>query len=136
MDFGETLARAAVREVAEETGLVTTFAGLRGIVNERLAPAGEADAAGHFLLFICAMSAPEGVAREQDEGAVAWFTREEIDRLYEDDAIIPSDYAMLRHFAHSREELPYYEAEMIAAPGPRAGAVPPILSRFERMVHS
>lgn len=131
VEFGETVATAAVREVAEETGLVATFVGLRGIVNERLAPAGPTDPAGHFLLFVCAVSAPEGIAREREEGAVAWFTLVEIERLFADEAIIPSDYAMLQQFAGSKENLPYYEAEMIASHIGQMGAAPPQLSRFE-----
>lgn len=133
VEFGETLAAAAVREVAEETGLVATFVGLRGIVNERLAPDGPLGAAGHFLLFVCAVSAPDGVARERQEGAVAWFSHAEIDNLYAQDAIIPSDYAMFEQFTHDPGSLPYYEAEMIAANIVQARAAPPILSRFERM---
>jgi 8-oxo-dGTP diphosphatase len=134
VEFGETLAVAARREVQEETALEATFVGLRGIVNERLAPAGPADAAGHFLIFVCAMSAPAGMAREGREGAVAWFSAEEIDALHEGQAIIPSDYAMLRQFARRQRNLPFYEAEMIATnSGPVAAREPPVLLSFERM---
>lgn len=136
VDFGETLSVATVREVQEETGLDCVFSGLRGIVNERLAPAGPGDAGGHFLIFVCAVSAPDGMAREQQEGVVAWFSPEEIGVLHARQEIIPSDYAMFEQFSPGRDNLPYYEAEMIAANRGQAGAAtPPLLSRFECIGH-
>ncbi|MEJ2750811.1 MAG: NUDIX hydrolase [Anaerolineae bacterium] len=79
-DFGETLVTAVTREVEEETGLAASFTALRGMVSERLVPPNQEKQAAHFLIFVCEMTAPDGDAREQNEGAVAWFTRTEIDR--------------------------------------------------------
>jgi ADP-ribose pyrophosphatase YjhB (NUDIX family) len=121
-DFGETLAAAVTREVQEETGLVTNFVALRGLVNERLAPVQvTSEKAAHFLIFVCQVDAPEGDAREQAEGKVAWFNRAEIDQLHEDEAIIPSDYAMLRHFSGD-VALPYVEVTMLSGDDRQGGA--------------
>jgi 8-oxo-dGTP diphosphatase len=117
-DFGETLASAATREVKEETSLDTTFIALRGVVNERVAPAGLDDTAGHFLIFICELAAGVGEAREQAEGAVAWFTPAEIDTLHHQAQVIPSDYLMLKQFTDpAAPAIDLYEAEMVAAAG-------------------
>jgi 8-oxo-dGTP diphosphatase len=126
-DFGETLMTAAVREAQEETGLQVRFVALRGVVNERLAPAEAGREAAHFLIFVCEVAATSGEAREQDEGAVTWFSLAQIDQLHHDGRIIPSDYAMIRRFASSVVAVPHYEAEMVEGT-PEQG---PVLSRFE-----
>ncbi len=131
-DFGETLMTAVTREVKEETNLDTAFTALRGIVNERLAPAGDKDDAAHFLIFVCELAAANGAASEQNEGAVAWFTCAEIDTLHAQKAIIPSDYAMLKQFAGSTEAAPHFEAEMVAEMVGEAKR-PSQLIRFERI---
>ena len=53
------------------------------------------------------------VAREQNEGAVAWFSLAQIDALQAQNAIIPSDYLMIQQFASSTAQLPFAEADMI-----------------------
>jgi ADP-ribose pyrophosphatase YjhB (NUDIX family) len=130
VEFGETLAQAVQREVEEETGLEVAFLGLRGIVNERLASANVADPAGHFVLFVCAVSAPNGTPSEQLEGRVAWFTLAEIDALHASSTIIPSDYAMLRQFSQVQDALPYVEAEMVTTRGAQTRTA---LMRFEEV---
>lgn len=129
-DFGETLISAITREVKEETNLDATFTALRGIVSERLAPPDDENAAAHFLIFVCELVA-DGVASEQNEGLVAWFTQAEIDELHTQKAIIPSDYAMLHHFAGSTEAAPYFEAEMVSLLGDEQQMTR--LLRFERI---
>jgi len=112
-DFGETLIEAARREVMEETGLETTFVGLRGLLSERVVPENDEDGeAAHFLILVCQLEATAGEAREQHEGAVAWFTAEEIVGLNAAGTIIPSDYLMLNQFVDT-PALPIHEAEMV-----------------------
>lgn len=113
-EFGETLAAAITREVREETGLNTTFIALRGIVNERMVFASAAGKAGHYILFVCEVFAPDGLAQEQFEGKVAWFTLEQIEDLNTAHQIIPNDYAMMQQFAWASAQ-PYVESEMVCA---------------------
>ncbi|MCB0012477.1 MAG: NUDIX hydrolase [Anaerolineales bacterium] len=113
-EFGENLAGALQREVIEETGLATTFVAWRGFVSERVrSEAG--DAGAHFYLFVAEVAVRDEaqVAREQNEGAVAWFSLAEIDTLQAQDAIIPSDYLMIQQFASSSARLPFAEADML-----------------------
>jgi ADP-ribose pyrophosphatase YjhB (NUDIX family) len=112
--FGENLAGALQREVVEETGLETRFVAWRGFVSERVrSEAG--DAGAHFYLFVAEVAVCDEtqVAREQNEGAVAWFSLAEIDTLHDQDAVIPSDYLMIRQFASSSDRLPFAEADML-----------------------
>jgi ADP-ribose pyrophosphatase YjhB (NUDIX family) len=127
-DFGERLDRAITREVKEETGLDTMFVALRGVVNERIAPLGSNDDGGHFLLFVCEVSAPTGKAREQDEGPVAWFGPKDLKELSTSQQIVSTDYAILQHFGQTASALLYIEAEAIAGNGENA---PDELVRFK-----
>ena len=127
-DFGERLDTAITREVKEETGLDTTFVALHGLVNERIAPLGPDDDGGHFLLFVCELSAPAGEACEQAEGPVAWFTPDDLKELNESRQIVSTDYTILQHFSQTASALPYIEAEAVAGSGENA---PDKLIRFE-----
>jgi ADP-ribose pyrophosphatase YjhB (NUDIX family) len=127
-DFGERLDMAITREVKEETGLDTTFVALRGMVNERIAPLGSDDDGGHFLLFVCEVSAPAGEAREQAEGPVAWFGPEDLKELSASQQIVSTDYTILQHFSQTASALPYIEAEVVAGNGENA---PDELVRFK-----
>ena len=128
-DFGETLAQAIIREVQEETGLETAFVALRGMVNERLASAAKvADCPAHFVIFVCELRVTAGTAQEQAEGEVVWFTTAEIETLHREQAIVPSDFAMLQQFSKAAA-LPYSEAEMVIDAAGR-----PLLERFEESV--
>ncbi|MCA9978980.1 MAG: NUDIX hydrolase [Anaerolineales bacterium] len=131
-DFGETLVTAVTREVKEETGLDTTFIALRGLVSERLAPPDSQSPAAHFLILVCALRFENGDASEQNEGAVAWFSRSEIEALHEKKAIIPSDYLMIQHFAGATDTIPHFEAEMMTVLGSNQEH-PTRLVRFERI---
>ena len=123
-DFGEELATAVTREVREETSLDTEFVALRGLVNERLVADGTA---AHFLLFVCEVTAVSGTAHEQNEGAVAWFTPTQLAELQTQQAIIPSDYAILTEFAKAKLAVPLVEIEMAGTNGTTT------LHRFERV---
>lgn len=116
-DFGETLATAVMREVQEETSLETQFVALKGLVSERVQPPAKSLSAAHFLLLVCELVVTNGEAKEQQEGAVAWFTLAEIETLHETHQIIPSDYEMLHQFAEQTGDAVHFEAEMIAAIG-------------------
>lgn len=132
-DFGETLTTAVTREVKEETGLDATFVALRGLVSERLLPLEQENVGAHFLIFVCELAAADGLAREQEEGAVAWFTRAQIDQLNDDQKIVPSDFQMIQQFARATESIPHVEAEMLASIGTDK-QLPARLVRFERIV--
>ncbi len=127
-DFGERLDTAITREVKEETGLDTTFVALRGMVNERIAPLGSDDDGGHFLLFVCEVSAPAGKACEQAEGPVAWFGPEDLKELSTSRQIVSTDYTILQHFSQTASALPYIETEVVAGNGENA---PHELVRFK-----
>ncbi len=124
-DFGETLETAIRREVHEETGLETAFVALRGVVNERVAPSGPDGDGGHFLLFVCELSAPTGRACEQSEGPVEWYSSQELLELRECGRIVPSDYVMLEHFGVV-QALTFVEAEVLTG-----ADAPDTLIRFE-----
>lgn len=131
-DFGETLVAAILREVKEETNLDATFVAMRGLVSERIIPQQKGQKAAHFTIFICELNA-SGEPQEQEEGLVAWFTLDEIHTLQADNAIIPSDYQMIRSFVmETADTTPYYEAEM-RAPLDDADSGSIDLLRFERM---
>ena len=133
-DFGEPLAEAAVREVREETGLSTRFVALRGIVSERSTPPNHDSAgAAHFLILVCYLDVVSGMAREQQEGAVAWFKPAEIEELHVAGNIIPSDYMMLKRF-NEADSIPFFEAEMIAGSADGEVEIKPDLRRFEQII--
>ena len=119
-EFGEALETAITREVKEETGLDTTFVALRGVVNERIAPAGSTADGAHFLLFVCQVSAPTGTAREQAEGPVAWFSPEDLLELNNRQQIISTDYTILQWCTRQESPLSFIEAQVVVKGG--AGA--------------
>ena len=130
-EFGETLAEAIVREVAEETGLATTFVAVRGLVSERVAPWSAGALGAHFLLLVCDLLVGDGEAAEQQEGGVAWFDHAAIDALSAAGAIIPSDYAMIREFAAATARAPHVEVDMRSLLGGAGEALSEMI-RFER----
>jgi ADP-ribose pyrophosphatase YjhB (NUDIX family) len=131
-DFGETIAQAICREVNEETGLAAEFVSVLGIVNERLAPTGDDEIGAHFLIFVCQLQAKDGVASEQREGAVNWFTWSQIEALEAAQTIIPSDFKMLQNFAETAVSAPHFEVEMVAALGTEHDNAAQLI-RFERI---
>ena len=126
-DFGESLAEAVLREVNEETGLQLSFSNLLAIVNCRLLPRAQQDHGGHFLLFVCALTAAFGAAQEQKEGTVAWFSAHELDQMKPTGLIVPTDYLILDRYRQPAPAISYIEAETIGA---AEGAVIEVV-RFE-----
>ncbi len=114
-DFGESLAEAVLREVNEETGLQPAFSNLLTIVNCRLLPRAQQDQGGHFLLFVCALTAPLGAAQEQKEGTVAWFSAHELDQMKAAGSMVPTDYLILDRSRQRAPAISYIEAEIIGA---------------------
>ena len=130
-DFGETLAQATMREVKEETGLESASVVLKGLVSERVAPDGGAnEGAAHFIIFVSLVDIAGGVAQEQNEGAVAWFTQAEIEQMHLSDAVIPSDYLMIKDFT-GESTIPHVEAEMLSSSDQETGSSIARLQRFD-----
>jgi hypothetical protein len=103
------------------------------LVNEQVRLEREGEAGGaHFLIFVCQVDAEEGEAQEQAEGALAWFTRDDIDYLHSNGRIIPSDYAMLSKFVDG-EPISHFEVEMDSYQGEHGGSGPAKLTRFEKV---
>lgn len=128
-EFGEEMAAAAAREVAEETGLSAEFVALRAVVSERMAqPNGQA---AHFLLFLCAFRAESDTTQGSHEGEVAWFLPAAIEALNESGQIVPSDYAMIHAFGRPQTGLPFVEIDVLTESDETIAR----MVRFESLVH-
>lgn len=113
-DFGETLPQAVTREAREETGLITDFVALRGFVNERVFPQQPDGIGAQFSIFVCEVHSSQGEPREQDEGQVAWFNEKELNDLWSNRDIAPTDYFIVKHYLAAAQRFLCLEAEVFA----------------------
>ncbi len=91
IEADEHLDEAAVREVAEETGIDAVFDEHLGVVSEHLRKGGETE--NHFLLHVCMLDTATDEIRSTDEGEARWFDVAEIGEMQ--DAIVASDFRIL-----------------------------------------
>ncbi len=104
MDFGETIAQTAVREVREETGLDVELNGLVGIYSDPRHVIEYTDGEVRQQFNICfAAKLTGGDLRGSDESTdVRWVRTDELDSL----EIHDTTRLRLRHFLESRDQ-PY-----------------------------
>ena len=68
----EHLSQAALREIAEETGIEAEFKGYLGLVSEHLEEDGKATQ--HFLLHLCELKSRTTAIVPKGEGELGWFS--------------------------------------------------------------
>ena len=112
--FGETLSQAVTREVREETRLTTDFVRLRGFGNERIFPHQPDGMGAQYSIFVCEVSASREQPREQDEGEVAWFNEKQLDDMWLEKDMAPTDYLILKHYLTAEELFVCFEAEVVS----------------------
>jgi 8-oxo-dGTP diphosphatase len=79
VEVGETLAQAALRELAEETGLAAEAKGVVDVF-EVISPDGQGRIRYHYVLNVVRCMAPEGEPVAADDAeATGWFTLAEIE---------------------------------------------------------
>ena len=99
----EHLSHAALREIAEETGIEAEFKGYLGLVSEHLKEDGKVTQ--HFLLHLCELMPRTTVIARNGEGTLGWFRRDEIASIR--DQIIPSDFLIIQRMVNSRDKTYY-----------------------------
>jgi len=104
---GERLSRAAVREMAEESGVRTKFRKYLGLVSEHLLEEGKIKK--HFLLHVCELSIESASRPGGEEGEPRWFELLGIEAMR--DRIIPSDFVIIREMVMAGS-CGYYECVM------------------------
>lgn len=82
---------------------------LRGVASEIIYE--EKKLIEHVILWVCEVKIINGEAREQDEGEVRFFDKNEIEKMKEN--IISSDYIMLKNFIFKdTSRLPLHKCRM------------------------
>lgn len=104
MDFGETIAETAIREVREETGITITVTGIVGIYSDPRHLIEYTDGEVRQQFNICFHGQPQGgTLQASDESTdVRWFAPAELDEL----PIHHTTRLRLQHFLDQRDK-PY-----------------------------
>ena len=97
----ESIPEAALREAKEETGLECEFDKINAIVHERVNEEGTMKHA--FLLMLTTVKPKSDKLWESEEGKVAWFDPEKLDKS----TIIPSDYWMIENHLKKQSSIPH-----------------------------
>ncbi len=109
IELGEHPQDTIVREIFEETNLKVKFVAIRGVVSEILYDKNKIN--GQFVLWVCETISKSDQAKEEDEGQVKWFTKEEL--VKNKAKIIPSDYQMIEtFFLKSKAKLALHKSHM------------------------
>ena len=88
VDYGETVESAVMREMREETGLLTRVSGLLGVYSDP-----SRDPRGHTVSVVFIVEMVGGVLQAGDDAAAAsWFPLDDLPPLAFDHARIVSDY--------------------------------------------
>lgn len=95
----EHLSQAALREIAEETGIEAEFKGYLGLVSEHLEEEGKATR--HFLLHVCELTPKTTAITRNEEGELDWFRRDKLESMK--DRIIPSDFLIIQKMIDGKE---------------------------------
>jgi len=104
VERGEHLSTAAIREIAEETGVKAKFWRYCGLVSEHLVEDGVI--AAHFLLHVCELLAGSAELKPGAEGALEWFSLERLEEMRGE--IIPSDFLIIKEMV-KKEGRNYYD---------------------------
>ncbi|MCR4324629.1 MAG: NUDIX domain-containing protein [Candidatus Curtissbacteria bacterium] len=111
IEYGEHIEDAIIREVKEETDLDVKFVAVCGIVVEILYDKNK-KVTGHYLMWICETQPKQDTSKEMGEGAIRWFTKEEL--LENKEKVIPSDFAMVQEFfLKPKRELKIHKSHML-----------------------
>lgn len=120
IEFGETPAQAAVREIEEESGIKTYFMKHIGVVSEQIVDNKEIKE--HFLLHLCLLHPTTTIITNSCEGELRWYDLSNLDQIKT--LMIPSDYEMLKQWLAAKETL--YVNSVIEKQGDKY-----ILKKFE-----
>lgn len=105
IEFGETPAQAAIREIEEESGIKTNFLQHIGVISEQIVEHDEIKE--HFLLHLCLLDPQTTIITSNSEGELQWFDLDHLITIKE--LMIPSDYEMLKQWLLKKDML-YYES--------------------------
>lgn len=99
----EFISEAAIREIAEESGITTTFDRYLGVVSEHLVEAGKV--LKHFVLHVVSLKPATTTITRDDEGELDWYALDDLAQLKAQ--CIPSDYEMIQRMVENKEQTFY-----------------------------